>query len=93
MDSIYPYFIEHARRVYPHLECEKELKTLSDLTQPHNWYPKAREVFRKIHFHAGSHLLILLEFFKRRGMVLYNLVVFKNGVVIKRALSDLFRTN
>uniref|UniRef100_A0A2K6VUE1 RNA helicase n=1 Tax=Onchocerca volvulus TaxID=6282 RepID=A0A2K6VUE1_ONCVO len=53
VDSIYPYFIEHAKRVYPHLECEKELKTLSDLTKPHNWYPKARELFRKIHFHAG----------------------------------------
>uniref|UniRef100_A0A915Q7P2 RNA helicase n=1 Tax=Setaria digitata TaxID=48799 RepID=A0A915Q7P2_9BILA len=53
VDSIYPYFIEHTKRVYPHLECEKELKTLSDLTKPHNWYPKAREIFRKIHFHAG----------------------------------------
>ncbi|VDN35253.1 unnamed protein product [Gongylonema pulchrum] len=53
VDSIYPYFIEHARRVYPHLDCEKELKVLSDLSKPHHWYPKAREVFRKIHFHAG----------------------------------------
>ncbi|VBB29498.1 unnamed protein product [Acanthocheilonema viteae] len=53
VDSIYPYFIEHAKRVYPHLECEKELKTLSDLTKPYNWYPKARELFRRIHFHAG----------------------------------------
>ncbi|VDN07537.1 unnamed protein product [Thelazia callipaeda] len=53
VDSLYPYFIEHAKRVYPHLECEKELKTLSDLSKPHNWYPKAREVFRRIHFHAG----------------------------------------
>ncbi|EFO26445.2 hypothetical protein LOAG_02037 [Loa loa] len=53
VDSLYPYFIEHAKRVYPHLECEKELKTLSDLTKPYNWYPKARELFRRIHFHAG----------------------------------------
>lgn len=53
VDSLYPYFIDHAKRVYPHLECEKELKTLSDLTKPYNWYPKARELFRRIHFHAG----------------------------------------
>lgn len=53
VDCLYPYFIEHARKVYPHLECERELKTLSDLSEPHNWYPKAREVLRKIVFHAG----------------------------------------
>lgn len=34
--------------------CEQKLKTLSDLTQPSNWYPKARETFRKIIFHAAS---------------------------------------
>ena len=26
---------------------------ISDLTQPHNWYPDARTVQRKIIFHAG----------------------------------------
>ncbi|PIO55000.1 hypothetical protein TELCIR_23622 [Teladorsagia circumcincta] len=30
-----------------------DLRMISDLTQPHNWYPDARTVQRKIIFHAG----------------------------------------
>ena len=31
----------------------KELKLLSDLSEPANWYPEAREIKRKIVYHAG----------------------------------------
>ena len=52
-DSIFPYFLSHARKVFPHLECLDELKLISDLTNPPNWYPEARSMNRKIIFHAG----------------------------------------
>ena len=53
IDSIFPYFLTHARRVFPHLECLNELKLISDLTNPPNWYPEARGMTRKIIFHSG----------------------------------------
>ena len=53
MDSLYPYFVKHAHKVFPHLECRDQLQQISDLTQPHNWYPEARAIHRKIVFHAG----------------------------------------
>ena len=35
--DIFPYFLRHARKVFPHLECLDELKAISDLTEPPNW--------------------------------------------------------
>ena len=52
-DDLYPYFIRHAKKVFPHLECMDELKKISDLRSPANWYPEARALGRKIIFHAG----------------------------------------
>lgn len=43
----------HARKVFPHLECLDDLRLISDLTEPPNWYPEARNINRKIIFHAG----------------------------------------
>jgi len=51
--DIFPYFLTHARKVFPHLECLDDLKLVSDLTDPPNWYPDARNIQRKIIFHAG----------------------------------------
>ncbi|VDD93993.1 unnamed protein product, partial [Enterobius vermicularis] len=53
VDSLFPYFLAHARKVFPHLECIDDLRRISDLTQPHNWYAEARKLFRKVVFHAG----------------------------------------
>lgn len=47
------FFLAHARKVYPHLESLEDLKLISDLTQPHNWYPEARTIQRRVIFHAG----------------------------------------
>ena len=41
------------RKVFPHLDCLDELRQISDLTNPPNWYPEARALDRKIIFHAG----------------------------------------
>uniref|UniRef100_A0A7E4ZPZ0 ATP-dependent RNA helicase SUV3 homolog, mitochondrial n=1 Tax=Panagrellus redivivus TaxID=6233 RepID=A0A7E4ZPZ0_PANRE len=53
VDSLFVFFLGHAWKVYPHLESLEDLKLISDLTQPHNWYPEARTIQRKIVFHAG----------------------------------------
>ncbi|GLH11315.1 hypothetical protein R5R35_001449 [Gryllus longicercus] len=52
-DDIFPYFIRHARQMFPHLECMDDLKKISDLRSPANWYPGARARTRKVIFHAG----------------------------------------
>ena len=51
--DIFPYFIEHAYKMFPHFNCLEELKELSDLTDPSNWYQDARNLKRKIVYHAG----------------------------------------
>ncbi|XP_057341686.1 ATP-dependent RNA helicase SUV3 homolog, mitochondrial isoform X1 [Microplitis mediator] len=51
--DIFPYFIRHAKEMFPHLDCMDELKQISDLRNPANWYPLARVKKRKIIFHAG----------------------------------------
>ncbi|WKX96045.1 hypothetical protein Q1695_012480 [Nippostrongylus brasiliensis] len=53
VEGLFPFFLAHARKVFPHLEAMDDLRMISDLTQPHNWYPDARTVQRKIIFHAG----------------------------------------
>lgn len=51
--DILPYFIKYAREMFPHLECMDDLKKISDLRCPANWYPEARKHIRKVIFHAG----------------------------------------
>ena len=51
--DLFPYFLRHAHQMYPHLNCIDDLKKLSDLTEPANWYPKARQIKRRIIYHAG----------------------------------------
>ncbi|KAH8417689.1 hypothetical protein KR222_004426 [Zaprionus bogoriensis] len=53
IDDIFPYFLRHAKTVFPHLDCMDDLKKISDLRQPANWYSNARAITRKIVFHAG----------------------------------------
>nr|CAG4640662.1 EOG090X01V1 [Eulimnadia texana] len=53
VDSLVPFFLQHARQVFPHLECLDDLKKISDLRTPANWYPEARALTRKIIFHSG----------------------------------------
>ncbi|CAH1783944.1 unnamed protein product [Owenia fusiformis] len=53
VDDLFPYFYNYAKEMFPHLECMEELKKISDLTLPANWYPEARGVQRKIIYHAG----------------------------------------
>ncbi|KAL7727993.1 hypothetical protein ACLKA6_018917 [Drosophila palustris] len=53
IDDIFPYFLRHAKTVFPHLDCMDDLKKISDLRQPANWYTNARAITRKIVFHSG----------------------------------------
>ncbi|KAJ8959995.1 hypothetical protein NQ318_009431, partial [Aromia moschata] len=51
--DIFPYFLRHAKQMFPHLDCMDDLRKISDLRTPANWYPQARAINRKIIFHAG----------------------------------------
>ncbi|CAF0933042.1 unnamed protein product [Adineta steineri] len=51
--AIFPYFLKHAKQMFPHLTCIEDLKKISDLRNPANWYPDARNIQRKVIFHAG----------------------------------------
>ncbi|KAL5017188.1 hypothetical protein ScPMuIL_006777 [Solemya velum] len=53
VDDLFPFFMRHAREIFPHLECMDDLKKISDLRLPANWYPEARAIQRKIIFHSG----------------------------------------
>lgn len=53
VDDLFPYFLRHAREIFPHLDCMEDLRKISDLRLPANWYPEARAIQRKIVFHAG----------------------------------------
>jgi len=37
VDSIFPYFLRHAKTAFPHLECMDDLRKISDLRDPANW--------------------------------------------------------
>ncbi|EFN89463.1 ATP-dependent RNA helicase SUV3-like protein, mitochondrial [Harpegnathos saltator] len=51
--DIFPYFLRHVKQMFPHIDCLDDLKKISDLRSPANWYPLARAKNRKIIFHAG----------------------------------------
>lgn len=51
--DIFPYFMNHVKQIFPHINCLDDLKKISDLRSPANWYPLARSKNRKIIFHAG----------------------------------------
>lgn len=53
VDSLFSYFMRHAKQIFPHLECMDDLRKISDLRSPANWYPEARSLSRKIVYHAG----------------------------------------
>ncbi|TKS70012.1 ATP-dependent RNA helicase SUPV3L1, mitochondrial [Collichthys lucidus] len=53
VDDIYPYFMRHAKQIFPMLDCMDDLRKISDLRLPANWYPEARAIQRKVVFHAG----------------------------------------
>jgi ATP-dependent RNA helicase SUPV3L1/SUV3 len=78
IDTLFTYFLSHARKVYPHLESLEDLKLISDLTQPHNWYPEARNIQRKIIFHAGN----LFDFFKTVNYLIIS--IFKDQQIVEK---------
>ncbi|KAM9325010.1 ATP-dependent RNA helicase SUPV3L1, mitochondrial [Gastrophryne carolinensis] len=53
VDDIFPFFMRHAKQIFPMLDCMDDLRKISDLRLPPNWYPEARAIHRKIVFHSG----------------------------------------
>lgn len=38
IDDIFPYFMRHAKQIFPMLDCMDDLRKISDLRVPANWY-------------------------------------------------------
>ncbi|XP_015988573.2 ATP-dependent RNA helicase SUPV3L1, mitochondrial isoform X1 [Rousettus aegyptiacus] len=53
VDDLFPFFLRHAKQIFPVLECKDDLRKISDLRIPPNWYQEARAIQRKIIFHSG----------------------------------------
>uniref|UniRef100_A0AAY5F3Y5 ATP-dependent RNA helicase SUPV3L1, mitochondrial n=1 Tax=Electrophorus electricus TaxID=8005 RepID=A0AAY5F3Y5_ELEEL len=53
IDDIFPYFMRHAKQIFPMLDCMDDLRKISDLRVPANWYPEARAIQRRVIFHSG----------------------------------------
>lgn len=53
VDDLFNPFLKHAKLIYPHIDCLDDLKKISDLRLPPNWYPQARTLNRKFYFHCG----------------------------------------
>uniref|UniRef100_A0A8C9PXQ5 ATP-dependent RNA helicase SUPV3L1, mitochondrial n=1 Tax=Spermophilus dauricus TaxID=99837 RepID=A0A8C9PXQ5_SPEDA len=53
VDDLFPFFLRHAKQIFPVLECKDDLRKISDLRLPPNWYSEARAIRRKIIFHSG----------------------------------------
>lgn len=37
MDDLFPFFLRHAKQIFPVLECKDDLRKISDLRIPPNW--------------------------------------------------------
>lgn len=35
--DIFPYFLRHAKQMFPHIDCIDDLKKISDLRSPASW--------------------------------------------------------
>ena len=35
--DLFPYFLQHAKQIFPHIDCLDDLKKISDLRTPINW--------------------------------------------------------
>ncbi|KAF6041183.1 hypothetical protein EB796_000521 [Bugula neritina] len=51
--DLFPFFLQHAKVMYPHLDYVKDLRHASNLTSPAQLFPLARAKQRKIIIHAG----------------------------------------
>ncbi|XP_048585571.1 ATP-dependent RNA helicase SUPV3L1, mitochondrial isoform X2 [Nematostella vectensis] len=54
VQELVPYFLAEGNRIFPLLGCDLDkLKKISDLRGPHDLFPEARKLRRKIIYHAG----------------------------------------
>jgi hypothetical protein len=56
--DIFPYYLGHAKKVFPHLDCLDELKLISDLTNPPNWYPEVLQFANLSESMSVPHFLV-----------------------------------
>lgn len=53
IDDVYPYFMRHAKQIFPMLDCLDDLRKISDLRLPAYWYGlfhRETEVHLVVHY-------------------------------------------
>jgi ATP-dependent RNA helicase SUPV3L1/SUV3 len=53
VDDLWPYFLQFAKQHFPVVGSYDDLRNLSDLTVPSDWFPQAREMKRRVVYHCG----------------------------------------
>lgn len=44
VDDLFPFFLRHAKQIFPMLDCMDDLRKISDLRLPPNWSVRASQV-------------------------------------------------
>lgn len=71
-DDLFPFILNHAFKQHPELKYPKIFTRYTDLSDPQNWYPEARQMRRRIIYHAGptnsgKTYTALTKFFKSKS--------------------------
>lgn len=64
IDDIYPYFMRHAKQIFPMLDCLDDLRKISDLRLPAYWYGF---FYRETKVHVVVNYLHEWLYFKKTG--------------------------
>lgn len=66
VDDLFPFFLRHAKQIFPVLECKEDLRKISDLRIPPNWLVL---VLTDTGFpHLGKLMLMLLFYNKLKSL-------------------------
>jgi hypothetical protein len=62
VDDLFPFFLRHAKQIFPVLECKDDLRKISDLRIPPNWLVL---LFTDSEFSNLGKLMLMLLFYTR----------------------------
>lgn len=62
VDDLFPFFLRHAKQIFPVLECKDDLRKISDLRIPPNWLVSLFVDLKCEVFNLGSLTIIIIFF-------------------------------
>ena len=74
VDDMFPYFLQHAKTMFPHLDCMDDLRKISDLRQPANWSVDS-DIERLLLIYSSTHLSCT-QMYSLVEMLVYNSISF-----------------